>query len=416
MNILFIHQSFPGQYVHICRQFLKQSGNTVVSVGMGASNISKIKGYHHYTYQPKRGNSKEIHPLVLDIETKAIRAEACAELCSNLKQNGFIPDIICGHPGWGELLFVPYIWPDIPILMYQEFCYNVNGFDCAFDPELQPDDNDWNNSGRIHMKNANTLLNLDQATWNITPTSFQKSSYPTRFHDRFSVIHDGISNEARPAKNLSKISFVISDELILTSADKLITFVNRRIEPYRGCHSFIRAIPKIQKLQPDAQIVVVGEKQGVSYGKACKDGEWCDRFLAEIEGEYDPSRVHFVGHVNYKSFLILLQLSKVHVYLTYPFVLSWSLLEAMSSGCAIVGSATAPVMEVLDHEHNGLLVDFFSPHAIAEQVDRLLKDRSLAKKMGHQAHLDAVEHYSLERCLPRQLNLIDLVASGAIGH
>ena len=416
MNILFVHQQFPGQYVHICQQFLRQSSNTVVSVSMHKSSIAKTKNYHHYIYRPKRGNGKDIHPLILDTETKVIRAEACAELCAELKRRGFIPDIICGHPGWGELLFLPYIWPNVPILMYQEFCYNADGFDCAFDPELQPNDQDWKNSGRIHMKNANTLLSLDHASWNITPTSFQKSSYPERFHHRFSVIHDGISNKARPAKKINKLSFDIDDNLTLTSADKLITFVNRHIEPYRGCHSFIRAIPKIQELQPEAQIVVVGKKEGVSYGKACENGEWCERFLAEIEGQYDPSRLHFVGRINYEPFLKLLQLSKAHVYLTYPFVLSWSLLEAMSIGCPIVGSATAPVMEVLDHERNGLLVDFFNPQAIAEQVDRLLSDRSLAKTLGHQAHLDAVEHYSLERCLPRQLNLIDLVASGAVGR
>ena len=415
MNILFVHQGFPGQYLHICQQLLKQGGNTVVSVGMCESGFPKAKGYHHYIYQPKRTNGNDTYPLVIDFETKSIRAEACAELCKKLKDKGFTPDIICGHPGWGELLLLPFIWPDAPILMYQEFCYNVNGFDCNFDPELQPDDRDWLNSGRIHLKNANTLLNLDHATWNISPTAFQKSSYPKRFHHRFSVIHDGISNKARPAQYPEKLALEIDNKLTLTHADNLITFVNRNIEPYRGCHSFIRAIPVIQELQPSARIVIVGKKRGVSYGKACNDGEWCDRFLAEIEGQYDPSRVHFVGQINYEHFLTLLQLSKVHVYLTYPFVLSWSLLEAMSIGCAVVGSATAPVMEVLQNEHNGLLVDFFSPQSIAEQVDRLLKDRQLAQKLGQQAHLDAVEHYSLERCLPRQLNLIDLVASKAIG-
>ena len=412
MNILFVHQAFPGQYVHICRQLLKQSGNTVVSVSMRKCSIPKTKGYHHYIYQPKRGNGKDTHPLVTDTETKAIRSETCAEL----KRKGFTPDIICGHPGWGELLFLPFIWPGTPILMHQEFCYNVNGFDCAFDAELQPDDNDWKNSGRIHLKNANTLLNLDHATWNITPTAFQKSSFPERFQHRFSVIHDGISNRARPAPKPEQLHFKVDDDLTLTHSDTLITFVNRHIEPYRGCHSFIRAIPRLQELQPEARIVIVGERQGVSYGKACDDGEWCDRFLAEIDGRYDPSRVHFVGRINYEPFLTLLQLSKAHVYLTYPFVLSWSLLEAMSIGCPIVGSATAPVMEVLQHEHNGLLVDFFSPDAIADQVDLLLRDRALAHKLGQQAHRDAVEHYSLERCLPRQLNLIDLVASRAIGQ
>ena len=200
MNILFVHQSFPGQYIHIYQQLLKQSGNTVVSVGMRKSELPKTKGYYHYVYQPKRNNGKDTHSLVLDAETKAIRAEACAELCQKLKHKGFVPDIICGHPGWGELLFLPFIWPDVPILMYQEFCYHVNGFDCNFDAELQPDELDWLNAGRIHFKNANTLLNLDHATWNISPTGFQKSSYPKQFHHRFSVIHDGISNKARPAQ------------------------------------------------------------------------------------------------------------------------------------------------------------------------------------------------------------------------
>ena len=215
------------------------------------------------------------------------------------------------------------------------------------------------------------------------------------------MIHDGISNRARPAKHPKKLAFAIDEELTLTNADQLITFVNRHIEPYRGCHSFIRAIPRIQELQPEARIVIVGEREGISYGKACDDGEWCDRFLAEIDGQYDPSRVHFVGRIDYDRFLTLLQLSKAHVYLTYPFVLSWSLLEAMSIGCAVVGSATAPVMEVLQHEHNGLLVDFFNPQAIAEQVSRLLEDRPLAQKLGQQAHRDATEHSTASNAVCR---------------
>ncbi len=415
MNILFVHQAFPGQYIHICKQLLKQEGNTIVSVGTRKSSIPKTKGYHHCIYRPKRGNGKDTHPLVVDTETKAIRAEACAELCEQIKLKGFTPDIICGHPGWGELLFLPYIWPNTPILMYQEFGYNATGFDCAFDPEFPTVNNGWLDSGRIHLKNANTLLNLDLATWNISPTKYQKSSFPESFHQRFSVIHDGISPQAKPAKNIEKLSFKVDENLVINHTDKLITFVNRHIEPYRGCHSFIRAIPRIQELQPEARIVIVGKREGVSYGKACDQGEWCDHYLAEIEGNYDPTRVHFVGRINYDRFVTLLQLSKAHVYLTYPFVLSWSLIESMSIGCAIVGSATAPVMEVLQHEHNGLLVDFFSPEAIAEQVDRLLRDQQLAQQLGQQAHRDASEHYSLEHCLPRQLKLIDLVAAKAIG-
>ena len=321
----------------------------------------------------------------------------------------------CGHPGWGELLFLPYVWPDTPILMYQEFYYQIRGFDYDFDPEFQAELN-WQKCAKAHMKNANTLLNLEAATWNVAPTSFQRSSFPERFQQRISVIHDGIDAKAAPAKANAGLSLTLRDGHQLKQGDPVVTFVNRTIEPYRGCHSFIRAIPRIQERQPNAQIVIVGAEQGVSYGSACPNGEWKDRFMADIDGTYDSSKLHFTGCLAYRDFLTLLQLSQAHVYLTYPFVLSWSLLEAMSTACAIVGSATAPVMEAIQDGHNGLLVDFFSPTAIAEAVDQLLRDRKLAHQLGQQARNDALARYSLERCLPRQLELIDLVASGALGR
>jgi glycosyltransferase involved in cell wall biosynthesis len=373
------------------------------------------KGVQYVVYGAARGNGQDVHPLALETETKVIRAEACAAAAEQLKQQGFQPDIICGHPGWGELLFLPYIWPNTPVLLYQEFFYQIHGFDYDFDPEFQSE-LPWQKCAKAHMKNANTLLNLEAATWNITPTGFQRSSFPERFHQRISVIHDGIDPNAAPAKANSKLSLTLKDGQELKLGDPIVTFVNRTIEPYRGCHSFIRSIPHLQELNPTARVVIVGEEQGVSYGSACPDGEWKDVFLKEIEGSYDPSRVHFAGSLDYNDFLKLLKLSQAHVYLTYPFVLSWSLLESMCSACAIVGSATAPVMEVIRDGQNGLLVDFFQPKAIAEAVNQLLRDRALARELGTQARKDALARYSLERCLPRQLELIDLVASGALGR
>jgi len=201
---------------------------------------------------------------------------------------------------------------------------------------------------------------------------------------------------------------------VLQRGESIITFVNRRLEPYRGCHTFIRAIPRIQALHPGARIVIVGLQQGVSYGAACPQGEWKDQFLAEIEGSYEPSRVHFTGSLPYDTFLHLLQLSVTHAYLTYPFVMSWSLLEAMSSECAVVGSATGPVQEVIEHGRNGLLVDFFDPTALADALVELLNNRKLAKTLGQAARQTVLEHYSLERCVPRQLALLKLVASRSL--
>ena len=152
----------------------------------------------------------------------------------------------------------------------------------------------------------------------------------------------------------------------------------------------------------------------MSYG-VCPEGEWKDVFLAEIEGQYDPSRVHFVGKVPYEQFIPILQLSQAHVYLTYPFVLSWSLLEAMSCSCAVVGSATAPVQDVIEDQRNGLLVDFFSPQQVAEAVAALLADRKLARRLGQAARETVLSRFRLASCVQRQLALMDLVASGAIG-
>jgi len=410
MNFLFVHQGFPGQYLHICRALAQQGGHRLVALAMRKPNRPLPKGLQLIVYGPKRGNGQGVHPLALETETKVIRAEACAEAAEHLKKQGFTPDIICGHPGWGELLFLHNVWKNVPILMYQEFFYRAKGFDFDFDPELQASLS-WQQCAKAEMKNANILLNLESSSWNVTPTRFQRSSFPEHYQDRMTVIHDGISGMAKPASANSGLTLKLKDGHQLNQGDPIVTFVNRSIEPYRGCHSFLRAIPKLQKLHQEAQVVIVGAETGVSYGAQCPNGEWKEYFLREIEGKYDPAKVHFAGNLGYDDFLRILQMSQAHVYLTYPFVLSWSLLEAMSTGCAIVGSHTAPVVEAIQDEHNGLLVDFFAPDKIAEQIDRLLRDRKLATKLGSQARKDALEHYSIDKCLPRQLELIHNVAT-----
>mgnify|MGYP006291013941 CR=1 FL=1 len=298
------------------------------------------------------------------------------------------------------------------MLTYQEFYYNPIHSDYDFDTELQGQP-DWEACARIRMKRANQLLNLDASHWCVTPTAFQRDTFPSRWHNCISVIHDGIDTErACPGSPAQPLTLPDGTELL--PGQPIVTFVNRRLEPYRGCHTMLRAIPALQQRCPEARLVIVGETSGVSYGAVCPKGEWKDVFLAEIEGRYDPTRVHFVGHVEYSTFLQLLQLSQAHVYLTYPFVLSWSLLEAMSSQCAIVGSATAPVQEVIEHGRNGLLVDFFDPEALADSVATLLHDRSLAKELGQRARATVLQNYSLQTCVPRHLALMDLVASGAL--
>lgn len=412
MKLLFVHQGFPGQYIHILRKLDSQGGHQLVGLGIEEAAEELPQSVRYFRYGLARGNHPGLHPWVQDIETKVIRAEACANAATHMKQQGFTPDLICGHPGWGELLFLKDVWPKVPVLTYQEFFYNPRGFDYDFDPELQGEP-DWAGCAGIRIKTANQLLNLAASNWCITPTEFQRSSYPEAWRDRMSVIHDGIdTNKACPTKKPKAIT--LADGTVLKPGEKIVTFVNRSLEPYRGCHSMIRAIPELQRLSPDAKVLIVGSTTGVSYGAVCPDGEWKNVFLAEIEGQYDPSRVHFAGKVPYHQFIPILQLSQAHVYLTYPFVLSWSLLEAMSCGCAVVGSSTAPVQEVIENGLNGLLVDFFAPQEIAEAITELLNDRTLAKELGQAARSTVIKRFKLENCVQRQLALMDLVASGAL--
>ena len=414
MRVLFVHQNFPGQYIHIVQRLAQMGQHQLIALGINKPDANRPlpESLKHFRYPLDRGNTDGIHPLVMETETKVIRAEGCARAAQQLKDQGFIPDLICAHPGWGEALFLKAIWPDSPLLCYQEFFYNAYGFDSNFDPEFDRDWT-WQAQARLNMKNAYLHLTLEQADWNVSPTHFQASSFPNHWQQRISVIHDGVDIErAVPRPNPPPMK--LPDGTELHKGDPIITFVNRHLEPYRGCHTFLRAIPELQQHCPDARIVIVGDPKGVSYGAACSEGEWKDRFLAEIDGRYDPTRVHFTGTLPYAQFLPLLQLSACHVYLTYPFVMSWSLLEAMACGCAVVGSDTAPVREAITHGMNGFLVDFFSPGDLAAAVAELLQDRERAEAFGVEARRTVERTYDLNVCVQRQLALMDLVASGSI--
>ena len=340
MRFLFVHQGFPGQYRHVVRALAAQ-GHHIVALGIQELTEAIPDGVTYLRYGLSRGTGSDVHPWAAETETKVIRGEACARAAHQLKEQGFIPDLICAHPGWGEALFLRDIWPSAPLLSYQEFYYNARGFDFDFDPELQGP-LEWQACAKLRMKNTNSLLMLETSSWNVTPTSFQRSSFPSHLRDRISVIHDGIDTSIASPKD-SPASLTLPDGTLLSHNDQIVTFVNRRIEPYRGCLPFIRSIPNIQKVNPNCRIVLVGGLEGTAYGKNPPVGTWRDLSIAQIRGNYDPSKVHFTGNLEYSKFLQLLKLSSCHVYLTYPFVLSWSLLEAMSTGLPVVASSTKPL-------------------------------------------------------------------------
>lgn len=403
MKILFIHQNFPGQFKHLAPALAKDPANTVMAMTMQKVNVPDWQGIKIERYAAAKGTTPDVHPWVADFETKTIRGEACFRAALQLKARGFTPDVIIAHPGWGESLFLKDVWPQATLGIYCEFYYHPVGADVGFDPEFPS--MDAGDVCRLRLKNVNNLLHFEIADAGISPTRWQASTFPEPFRSKIAVVHDGIDTQAvAPDPN---VSLTINGNIVLTKHDEVITFVNRNLEPYRGYHIFMRSLPEILKRRPNARVLIVGGDD-VSYGAQPQGGrKWKDIFANEVRpsiSDADWSRVHFLGNIPYQYFIPLLQLSTVHVYHTYPFVLSWSLLEAMSAGCAIVASDTQPLHEAIKHDDTGRLVNFFDTSALAEQVCALLEQPEERARLGDNARQFAQENYDLKTvCLPRQL-------------
>lgn len=398
MRILFVHQNFPGQFKHLAPAVAACPEHEVVAFAM--NDFPDRPDFRVVRYRPGRGSSQDMHPWGVEFETKLIRGEAAFRAALALRKQGFAPDIVVAHPGWGESLFLKEVWPDAKLRIYCEFFYHSSGVDVGFDPEFPPPNED--HACYVRAKNANYLMHLDIAETGLAPTHWQKSVFPEMFRSKIAVVHDGIDTDAvAPAQDVH-ISF--GNTLKLTRSDEIVTFVNRNLEPYRGYHIFMRALPEILRTRPKAHILLVGGDD-VSYGPRSPDGKtWKERFLREVADRVDTNRIHFLGRIPYGHYLAILQLSSVHVYLTYPFVLSWSLLESMSVGCAIVASDTQPVREAIAHGETGRLIDFFDHRQLADEVCRLLADPDERARLGMQARAFARAHYDLKTvCLPAQL-------------
>jgi glycosyltransferase involved in cell wall biosynthesis len=413
MNILFIHQNFPGQFKFLAPALAKL-GHQVIALTMQKVKATTWQGVKLIPYSADRGSTPNIHPWIVDFETKTIRGQACYKACLQLKLDGFSPDIIVAHPGWGESLFLKEIWPHSKLGIYCEFYYQTVDADVGFDPEFK--DPDPSGVCRIQLKNLNNLMHFQIADAGISPTQWQASTFPEPFRSKISIVHDGIDTEAvRPDPKASiTIKAANGDKLVLTRSDEVITFVSRNLEPYRGYHTLMRSLPEILAQRPHAKVLIVGNDD-VSYGakpdpQKYSPSNWKDIFIQEVRpkiSEPNWSRVYFLGHVPYQFFIPLLQVSTVHIYLTYPFVLSWSLLEAMSAGCSIVASNTAPLLEAIKHNETGKMIDFFNPQELAKEVIKLAGNASERNRLGQNARNFAVQNYDLQTiCLPKQLKWV----------
>lgn len=401
MRFVFVHQNFPGQFLHLVRHLVRAGGNEVVFITEENSNV--IAGVRKVTYRVPAGRPTPVDAVELD--GAMARAAAVAEVGGKLKALGYQPDMIIGHHGWGEMLNLGDVWPGVPVLGYFEFFYRTEGLDVGFDPEFPMHPSAW---PRVRAKNAVNLLALTNPGWGQTPTTFQHRTYPEWAQRRIAVLPEGVDLEVcRPAPEPRRGKFSLNG-FEIGPDETLLTFVARDLEPYRGFHILMRALPAMLRARPKLKAIVVGGDD-VSYGARLEGMTWREFMLRQVGGELDLGRVAFPGKIEYAAFLALLQRSDVHVYLTYPFVASWSLREALACGCAIVASDTAPVHEFIDDGVSGVLTPFLDPARLAERVLELLEDRALAERVRQGARVFAERYLRLEDTLGHYLSLIDKI-------
>lgn len=394
-SVLFVHNNLPGQYLRLIERLRDRDGFSLA--GIGTTRARGIKGLKMKRYSISSDGIADVHPFARRFDLECRRAEAVLYAAVAIRDEGFVPDVIFGHPGWGEVLPLKEVFPRARLYCYSEYFYRSDN-DFRFDQEGQrfglP------NRVGLDLKNAATLISLAASTAGIAPTEWQRSLFPVEFQSKIKVIHDGIDTVR--IKRDQAAELCLPGGKTLAARDEVITYVARNLEPYRGYHLLMRALPRILAARPEAQVVIIGG-DGTSYGAPPPDGRsWKNIYLEEVADQLPMERVHFLGRVSYQEYLNVLSISSAHIYLTYPFVLSWSMLEAMASECLLIGSSTAPVEEVIEDRRNGLLVPFGSPEQLAETtIEALMKPRAF-QKLRKAARQTVVDRFDFEsRSLPQ---------------
>jgi len=398
MRVLFVHRFFPGQFGHLARRFAANPGNEVVFIATESAEAAEtIDRVRRIVPPVTRQSGPPTHHYIQAFENAVLQGQAAFRACAALRRSGFVPDLIYAHAGFGPGLYLKEAFPDTPLLGYFEWYYRARDSDADFGAPgtVAPDE-----ALRIRTKNADLLLELTQCDRGICPTRFQHEQFPAEFRDKLAVLHDGIDTELFRPGQRGRLPFVPA----LPGGAEIVTYATRGLEPYRGFPQFMQAIALLQKERPAMHAVVVGN-DATYYSRLPPEGAGWKATVLRSLPDLDLTRVHFLGHLAAAQYRQVLQASDVHVYLTVPFVLSWSLLESMASGCTIVGSDTGPVRELVADGVTGRLADFHDPAAIAARIGHVLDHPDEARSLGQAARRHIVQNYSLRRLLPRHMEL-----------
>lgn len=415
MQILFVHQNFPGQYRNLVQHFAAAPEWECYAIGERENVKRQLyyipkSGLNLLGYDEPKKVPSGLHGAAKEFTEQLNRAQSIATVLLRQKKNGLNPDVICAHPGWGEGLYLREIFPRAKLLYFFEFFFSPEGPLVDFDPAYPSNIGEKLN---FRAKNATNFISLNVADAGICPTSWQWQTYPGEYHHKLRIIHDGINTGVAKPNPGAELVFPNSarPEQKFTRADEIVTFSVRNLEPSRGFHRYMRALPRLQKARPNAQFLIVGGDES-SYVKGHPSGRpWREVLLEEVGAELDMSRILFLGRVPYQTLLDLFSISSLHIYMTIPFVLSWSVMEAMACGATVLGSSTGPVNEVIEDGVNGFLFDYFSEDELVEKACGLLENAALRKATGERARASIIERYDLETvCLPQHLALINELA------
>jgi glycosyltransferase involved in cell wall biosynthesis len=402
-KILFVHNGVPGRFTPIAEPLVARGHQCALINGPGGN---PIPGVPVKVWKGLAKDTPNIFEPARQIELDMRRGQVAAREALAFAAEGFQPDLIIGHPAWGEMVFLREIFPDAPQIQIGEFYYHSRNSDVDFDPEFRLEKPEPH---LLYAKNAGMTLSFAEADCIVCPTAYQASTLPSTFEPRIRVIHEGIDTKA--ARRIPNATGQLQGGKQMKAGDPIVTFINRRFEPMRGFHTFMRALPPFQKENPKAHALIVGADDPNIYGMRAPKGQtWKKIMMAELKDQLDLSRIHFLGTVNYQQLITVLSLSSAHVYYTYPFVLSWSLLDAMATECLLVGSDTAPVREVLKHGENGLLVDFFDHEALARTLTSACQEPKTYAHLRAAARQTVVSDYDRDSvCIPQWMALVDEV-------
>jgi glycosyltransferase involved in cell wall biosynthesis len=385
-GVLFVHNNFPAQFRDLAETLLARG---VPVAAIGAQAAPGVAGVPIGRYALDRGTTPGIFHYAIRAEADLIRAAAAFRMAKTMQAEGIEPAVIVGHPGWGETTFLDEIWPAARRVAFAEFFYRGRGLDIDFDEEFFETTEQAILAGKA--KSSVMTLAYAEADIIVAPTEFQASVLPSVFRPRVRVIHEGVDVDAiRPGP---AEPFELPEGRSIAPGTPVITYVNNHMEPMRGLHIFARALPRLMAEVPEAQVLVFGQDSPRPYGGQAPEGKtW--REIAFEGLEVDPARLHFTGKTPHAQMLAAMRLSTAHVYYTYPFVLSWSLVEAMASGCYVIGSDTPPLHDAITDGVNGRLLPFFDVEALSRALIDACRNPDAAAPLRAAARETAVARFS----------------------